>query len=471
MLEHTKSRKIKTLLFSIAFTLLFLPANASAIAFIPVLIIVAIVSAVIPAVRDALLALTGLILNLLMENLTKWNPVIYPLTDAGPLGEMIKEFLKLMIPVYMMAFLLIGIFYIFASETPKNRARAKAMLNRLFLGMVVTTAAPAIFQLLLNISSAMTALIVSNIKEHVGASSTAVLKSYITGFSVLGGPASLILVLFVSISALSAVIMLMFRYLMVSLLAVLFPIVIFLYVFDFTKPLGRMLMKSTIMWIFVPVLAAVWLSLAVFSAAQFEGAGWALIVKTSFLVTAMSLVTISPLIVTGVMETLGGLVGTVGMFVPGPWGFALAAAGGLMQGKGPSALAATALHKGAGANVAKVSKKFKAATGNLASKIGDGIGGPLGKGISASGKKLSGASAGAAGGGAGPTAKGKAGGEGAAAKKPDKLTRDDAEKDLKGGLDDKKEKKSEDRASKEHLASGGGMKQQRKTDVEDMFEL
>lgn len=334
------------------------------------------------------------------------NPEIYPMRASdGQLtmnGRIFRNVFIILAPIYATALLILGAYMVFMSHSPRGRAQAKMMIDKLVVSMVVVPVSPAIYEILLQTSNIVTRSVLSIILAETG--KTTIGDAFMSSMGIATTPLWLVfvfnaaaggfLVFWIGVVLLytlwMALIIMWFRYLTVKLFAFLFPIVLFMYLFDWTRHIGAMLLKYTLVWIFTPVISAVFLTvgiLLVFSSpASVSSGGGArgvaagavshlisAILNPMFLTVTLMLTWVAPLVMSGLMRVLGGIVSAVGMIVPGPYGMVLSAAGGVMQGKSPAEFATVGL-KYAGAKSLKslkgammgkkgASQQFSGATG------------------------------------------------------------------------------------------------------------
>lgn len=338
----------KAMILIVALSLIITTANALSLSFESLL---ETILKLFDVFTDILAVLAVQILKIYVDVLEESliaNPTLYPLCDpCGPPaasvvltsnGAIIAGMMKLLAPIYVTSVLLTGLYMIFMTESPSGRASAKNNLDKLLVSMVLVAVSPGIYQLLLDISEVMTRGIISVVRASVPAGSTLGDSVYTALMDAPSHSQYLIAnlpILIVMIWSLSlALILMWFRYLIVKVFGIAFPLIIFLWLFGFTKAFGAKLLKFALVWVFTPAISALWLSLAVLMLIASQSGTFAGGMVTPLLfITAMFLMIISPLVMSGLMGWIGGLVAMVGMMIPGGLGIALAAAGGILQGK------------------------------------------------------------------------------------------------------------------------------------------
>ncbi|MFH0859733.1 MAG: hypothetical protein V1921_00875 [Candidatus Altiarchaeota archaeon] len=341
-----------------------------------------------------LIVLAGQILKLyvdVIEQSLLANPQIYPLKDsAGNLttnGAIIAGFLKILAPVYFISLLLTGLYMIFMAESPSGRASAKNNLDKLLVSMILVAVSPGLYQILVDISQVTTNGILSVVRTTLAEDETMADAIYSSLMSAPPQTQLMMLPIFMIVLWILAIALFVmwFRYLIVLVFGLIFPIIIFLYLFGFTKTFGAKMMRFALVWIFTPALSALWLAISIFllTASASESFTGGLVTPFLF-ATSMFLISIAPLVMSGLMAWLGGLIAMAGMMIPGGWGIALAAIGGVMQGKDLGSIAGSTIglelqfHKLLGKGMAAAGQKSR---GGAFGALGMG-----GKGASAAGR-------------------------------------------------------------------------------------
>jgi len=177
--------------------------------------------------------------------------VINPPIDENML---FKEFLKIVIPFYTLAIVGIGFFLIFISSSPAKSARAKSMLEKLVIGLGVTSISPKLIDLSLNLSEQLTYRILNLIDVSVYIE---IIKDFTEFYSTLylfvaqlnptlGFITPGIWIWYVFWGAFTVILV---RYISLTILTALFPFTVFFYSFEITRDLGRNMMEQTILWI------------------------------------------------------------------------------------------------------------------------------------------------------------------------------------------------------------------------------
>ncbi|MFH1721045.1 MAG: hypothetical protein ABH950_00415 [Candidatus Altiarchaeota archaeon] len=279
----------------------------------------------------------------LMLVMLKLNPCVYPENgntceyDAEFLGTielprnvLIRDsqmiFLKTLMPMYVLLILFLGIYLIMSVGTPRGRMKTKELLFELMTGMVIVSLSPILLQFILDVSSWM----VEQMFDSIGANYETDIFTSIWEATTSQFLVAIVILAFATV----ALLMVTFRFILIMLFAAIFPLTLFLYYFSYTRGLGNSLLKFTYLAIFIQVIQALFVVIAV-AGLQDSGVG--------FLLTAGGLlgVVLSPLFmmklsswfgaVVHAYSTMGGTAGTrfVGFMLRGsPVGEALAGAAG-----------------------------------------------------------------------------------------------------------------------------------------------
>jgi hypothetical protein len=276
-----------------------------------------------------------------------WNP------DPSAMRPLVDGIVKLLAPVYVVAIIVSGFYFFFASNSPSGRARAKAMIQKLILSMVLVTLSMPMYRLLLDLSGAISQRILaglevqaSNFLGFIMAGNVAALA--LLSASTLGLGLVMPVVIYLALVVLAAAVVGL-RGFVVYLMAALFPITLFLYFFDYTKGVGEKMLNYTMGAIFTQVIMAIALAIGISCInATGDSSNWAaayfimLIGEGCFLMIIMA-----PLITLGLMPWIGGAIGGLGSliaFIPVPGanivGGAMTAVGGVAAGMGPGGLIA-----------------------------------------------------------------------------------------------------------------------------------
>ncbi len=215
-------------------------------------------------------------------------------------------FVKVLEPFYIAAIVLTGIYLMFFSGSPRGRSRAKSMMLRLLVGMVIISLSLHIMQLLLDVSQVLTRGILSQGPLDIGITyknAIDYLNYRTVDFIWIDIAISIPFLIFTFILTLGIFAILVARYILLIFLIIFFPFAIFLSLFYLTKNIGKIIIKQLLFWIFLPVGYA----LALVIIAVGSQILTTLIPEISDLVNISGalLLIISPLIIFGLMNWFG----------------------------------------------------------------------------------------------------------------------------------------------------------------------
>lgn len=169
----------------------------------------------------------------------------------------------LLIPFYILAFIIIGIYLLVLSGSPTGRAKAKRSLLKLIISIFVLIIVVPILQFLLDLSTDFTEKIINLGDKSYAKFGLEVLKEGVEGLETtftFVTPITYWLGIFFFL--LSAVVFLLpfmvlcMRYFMVILFFFLFPIGVFAMALHPIQRIGREIIRQTILWTFIPPLMA-----------------------------------------------------------------------------------------------------------------------------------------------------------------------------------------------------------------------
>ena len=261
--------------------------------------------------------------------------------DINEFKPFVNDIVSILFPIYVIAIIITGIYIIFLSTSPESRARAKLMLIRLIMGMAMVTTSLSIYELLLNLSEAIAGRILSGWILGGGGGGLAILATLVVVSVILFFISAWILPML----AVIALISIAARFFLVSLMAVLFPLTLFLYFFEFTRSIGQNMMRYTLMAIFTQPVQALMLVIMIIGLNNISTTGDILgkIVSLVMGIAGFLMVIFAPLLMLKLMSWVGGAVAGAGMILAykRPWvGALLVSAGGIGAGMGPEAMAA-----------------------------------------------------------------------------------------------------------------------------------
>jgi hypothetical protein len=308
---------------------------------------------VVKAVAEKVFGFVGSIiaaqLNILLgayKFMILWNP------NPNDIKYIASQIIGLFVPVYVIALIVVGIYFIFVATDPASRARAKDTLMKLIFSMVIVTLSIEIYGVFLDVSLALSKAVLSDVYFDSG---NAALGIFGTVAIASGNTIPIFFVLVLIVAGISVAI----RHVMVYFMAVLFPLTIFLYFFDFTREAGSKLLRHTFMSIFTQVVQAFMLAVTIVAMNSAGGIGMS-DTFSAFLCIFVALggftmLALAPLMMMGIMEWIGStlaMAGSVLSFIPGGqvYGAILTAAGSIAAGMGPGGLIAGGTAYGLGSS-------------------------------------------------------------------------------------------------------------------------
>ena len=180
---------------------------------------------------------------------------------ANPPIEDIKGvqgfFIMLMQPFFVLGIVLTSAYLLLFSESPRGRAKAKAVLVRLIYALILVSLSPLIIWLLLTLSSNLAGAIIDytdvGFAEMIiegGAHHMFDMFQILTLIHRTGG-VELLLLWETFLMIMNFVVAI--RYLLVILWSIMFPVTLLLFSFTPTKTIGKKFLHQTFLWIFVQV--------------------------------------------------------------------------------------------------------------------------------------------------------------------------------------------------------------------------
>ena len=318
-----------------------------------------------------------------------------PNVSAGPYLQLSGAIMSIIIPVIAFAILLASGKMVLASENPGERAAAKGQLHNLLVGLVIIPFSPHLYKLVLDVNHMLTVQLLGS-KGAPGIYQSMVkgesLSSALYGAFSIGNPGQYCIILMIAYAvSILAIGMILLRHILIVLFAVLMPLTCFLYLFDFTKTLGRKFLKYSITWAFVPVAMSVWIIIAGLVMVNI-GNGVDRNNGVFLAIVFLGGIIMSPLIITGALETMGAAITAIGQLQGGAIGTGMVAAGQLMQAQSGEALMMASLNaasKAAMGGMKGISSGVKSLAGGATGQGGSDIMGGNIMGASGQGSGLS----------------------------------------------------------------------------------
>jgi len=217
-------------------------------------------------------------------------------------------FINLLQPFYTLAIILTGFYIIFVSQSPKNRAKAKFWFGKLIIGLILISISPLIVKLMFYISGTLTKQIMNlaDIDLALGSFKAGMGKlwSMFKWLTIIHRYGGMDIFLFDTSLLMMIYIILVIRYIMVGILAVLLPVTILLYSWDITRHMGKTIIEQTIIWTFMQIGWAVGLIVVSISIATLPSVAEQ-IPEQYIYITSIVFIIASPFMILGVMNWLG----------------------------------------------------------------------------------------------------------------------------------------------------------------------
>lgn len=209
--------------------------------------------------------------NLFKDNLPDFISMNPSPVQSTSLRSAMGFFIHLLQPFYALGILVASFYLIFVSASPGDRYRIKSMLTKLLAGMIVISLSPAILQLFLSLSEGLTRVILGLTDVNIFLTvmddvlnSLHIFFAMITFVDMSLGFYTMLPIMLIVWGIFGV---LFLRYVIVTMFCIIFPLAVFLYSFEFTRPLGRNMLEQMILWTVIQefnavVLAAITVSIA-----------------------------------------------------------------------------------------------------------------------------------------------------------------------------------------------------------------
>jgi len=199
--------------------------------------------------------------SLFRDNLLDFISMNPSPVGSASLRSAMGFFIHLIQPFYALGIIVASFYIIFVSASPDNRYKIKSMLTKLLAGMIVISLSPAILELFLSVSEVLTRVILRLIDVNIFLTAMDdVLDSLDMIFMLISlvdinmGFYVMLPIMFIVWGIFS---ILFLRYAIITMFCIIFPLAVFLYSFEFTKPLGRNILEQMILWTAVQELNAI----------------------------------------------------------------------------------------------------------------------------------------------------------------------------------------------------------------------
>ena len=199
--------------------------------------------------------------SLFEENLPSFITMNPSPVNSTSLRGAIGFFIHLLQPFYALGILVASFYLMFVSASPGDRHRIKSMLTKLLTGMIVISLSPAILELFLSLSEGLTWVIlgVTNVDVFLLTmdevlSTMAIFFGMVTFVDMSLGFYTMLPMMMLVWGIFTV---LFLRYVIVTMFCIIFPLIVFLYSFEFTRPLGRNMLEQMILWTVIQQFNAV----------------------------------------------------------------------------------------------------------------------------------------------------------------------------------------------------------------------
>ncbi|GAG40930.1 unnamed protein product, partial [marine sediment metagenome] len=175
-------------------------------------------------------------------------------------GPGLGFFLKLVLPFYILGILLTALYLLFLSGSPAGRSMAKGNLLKLIYSLILLSLSPSLLELLFFLSSSVTSYVMSvvDIEIALGILERATDGFYAMIVTLFGiwvkaeGAGGFFAASF-SLTYYILYILIIGRFVFVTLFAMLLPLSMFLYSFYSTRVVGRTLFRQLLILTFIQV--------------------------------------------------------------------------------------------------------------------------------------------------------------------------------------------------------------------------
>lgn len=188
------------------------------------------------------------------------------------ISNLMGSVIKMVLPLYILAILINAFYLIFFSGSPGGRTNAKQAILRIFISMILFSLSPLLLTLLLQFSESLTKAAfgitgVEPITEMLegGIYGAYAVISWTTMATWMGASPWSYSLYFI---AWFSYIFVGIRYIVLTVLEIIFPLTVFMYSFNFTRGVGRGLMEATVAWILLQFFWALVLVALVLSASS-----------------------------------------------------------------------------------------------------------------------------------------------------------------------------------------------------------
>ncbi len=180
------------------------------------------------------------------HNVICYNP---PTSRTLPFMTML---LRILLPIYSLSIVLIGFYLLFVSSSPKGRAKAKSMLSKLIITMVLVSISPQLMEVIFDISRELTdsifALTTEDSIEYLLTHGAEDMWTMARWLKVPDVELSVIPFILSYVFTWLPYVIISLRNIILTALMILFPLGILFYAIPSLKSIGRTILEQFIVW-------------------------------------------------------------------------------------------------------------------------------------------------------------------------------------------------------------------------------
>ncbi|GEM_PF-2342135 len=174
--------------------------------------------------------------------------------------QLLAHFISILEPFFILSILLTGFYILFMPTSPASRSKAKNILLRLLVSMVVVSLSIPILNLLLGLSTEMTESVFSLVSgEEIEKALGGAVGDLFWVYALTAVPHTDLGLPYLTLlfaMAFIPYIVIGLRYILITLFMVLFPLGVLFYALPWFKGIGKKMLEQLIVWIFLQVFIA-----------------------------------------------------------------------------------------------------------------------------------------------------------------------------------------------------------------------
>jgi len=269
--------KGRVFILAIASILLILAPSAQSFAFITALagyIVYAVMWGLILKLASAGMAIMYAFVEpfYVMIGFLLTSEEMKPIVHTGQTLQLASGIMSVILPVMVLGLIISALRLLFTTLSPGERHMAKNQVIKMLAALILIPIGPYLIQLLVNITHVIVSdfLLGDEMLSSIGASrhgwgvmAATIAQNISIGYCFIQALLYILLIL--------AIATLLVRYVLVIVFTALFPVTLFLYLFDYTKSVGRKFMKWTLAWVFAPIFMGIWALIALAMAESIQG--------------------------------------------------------------------------------------------------------------------------------------------------------------------------------------------------------